>query len=175
MYIRELRAEEINTELFKGFQRHQKVTKCWRKEEGQWVVKDVPFIDQWTPEDYSLLVECLKNTLATGGVVYGAFYEGELKGFTSVEGVPLGSREQYRDLSSLHVSEEMRGHKLGKKLFILAADWARNNGGEKLYISGHSAVETQAFYKSMGCIEAEEYNEEHVKREPYDCQLEYLL
>lgn len=28
---------------------------------------------------------------------------------------------------------------------------------EKLYISAHSAVESQAFYKAIGCREAEEY------------------
>ncbi|MCI8896985.1 MAG: hypothetical protein HFI61_04170, partial [Lachnospiraceae bacterium] len=35
------------------------------------------------------------------------------------------------------------------------------------------AVETQAFYRAMGCVEAQEYNKEHVEKEPYDCQLEY--
>ena len=45
----------------------------------------------------------------------------------------------------------------------------------KLYISGHSAVETQAFYKAMGCVEAKEYNQKHVELEPYDCQLEYQI
>ena len=39
-------------------------------------------------------------------------------------------------------------------------------------ISAHSAVESQAFYKSMGCVEAEVYNQKHVEDEPYDCQLE---
>ena len=43
--------------------------------------------------------------------------------------------------------------------------------GTKL-ISAHSAVESQAFYKSMGCVEAEVYNQKHVEDEPYDCQLE---
>ena len=49
------------------------------------------------------------------------------------------------------------------------------NGAGKLYISAHSAVESQAFYKSMGCVEAGEYNPEHVEKEPYDCQLECRL
>ena len=42
----------------------------------------------------------------------------------------------------------------------------------KLYISAHSAVESQAFYKAMGCVEAEVYHQGHVEEEPYDCQLE---
>ena len=46
---------------------------------------------------------------------------------------------------------------------------------KKLYISAHSAVESQAFYKKMGCVEAEEYDPAHTAAEPCDCQLEYLL
>ena len=43
---------------------------------------------------------------------------------------------------------------------------------KKLYISAHSAVESQAFYHKMGCAEAAVYNQSHVETEPYDCQLE---
>lgn len=46
---------------------------------------------------------------------------------------------------------------------------------KKLYLSAHSAVETQAFYAAMGCVEAREYNEAHVASEPFDCQMEYAL
>lgn len=52
---------------------------------------------------------------------------------------------------------------------------AKAHRAKKLYISDHSAVESQAFYRAMGCVEAREYNEEHVLREPYDCQLEIEL
>ena len=45
----------------------------------------------------------------------------------------------------------------------------------KLYISAHSAVETQSFYRAMGCVEAEAYCAEHVEREPFDCQLECAI
>ena len=48
-------------------------------------------------------------------------------------------------------------------------------GAKKLYISAHSAVETQAFYRAMGCVEAQEYNQKHVEAEPYDCQMECSL
>lgn len=54
--------------------------------------------------DYAFLVQCLQNTLATGGVVLGAFADGALKGFASVESAPLGKAGDYRDLTCLHVS-----------------------------------------------------------------------
>ena len=69
----------------------------------------------------------------------------------------------------------MRGKGIGKRLFLAAGKWAKEHGAEKLYISAHSAVETQGFYRAMGCVEAQEYNQTHVEAEPYDCQLEYSL
>ena len=131
--------------------------------------------DQWSERDYEVLVKCLKNTAETGGLVLGAFADGKLKGLVSVEGRPMGRAGNYRDLSSLHVSEECRGMGIGRALFDAAADWARNQGAEKLYISGHSAVETQAFYRAMGCVEAQEYDPVHTAAEPYDCQLEFVF
>ena len=52
---RRLEKEEICRELFGQFIRRQEVTKCWRREEGKWVVRDAPFIDDWSEEDYQPL------------------------------------------------------------------------------------------------------------------------
>lgn len=82
---RKLCKEEISRELFCNFIRHQNVTDCWRKENDKWVIKSDPFIDDWTEDEYRILIICLKNTITTGGFVYGAFYDGNLKGFVSVE------------------------------------------------------------------------------------------
>lgn len=172
---RNLEEEEICPELFEGFVRHQMVTKCRRKVNGAWTVLEDPFTDDWTEEEYQTLVKCLKNTVLTGGFVCGAFVRGALKGFVSVESTAFGGAHRYLDLSSIHVSEEMRGQGIGKILFDRAADWAGRKGADKLYISAHSAVETQAFYHAMGCVEAQMYDAAHVAREPFDCQLEYRL
>lgn len=170
--FQELKPEEITQELFAGFHRHQQVTKCWRKRDGSWVIVDNPFVEEWSEEEYRYLAECLRRTVATGGVVYGYFESGLLKGFASVEPEPLGSRGQYLELSSLHVSEELRGRGIGRALMNHARHWAHSMGAEKLYISAHSSVESQAFYKAVGCQEAEEYSQSHVEKEPCDCQLE---
>ncbi len=167
--------EELCRELFDGFIRRQEVNDCWRKENGEWIIRKAPFIDDWTDEDYDFLVSCLKNTAATGGLVYGAFENEKLKGFTSVESRLFGGDNKYLDLSCIHVSADMRGCGIGRALFSAAKDWAKRHGGEKLYISAHSAVETQAFYKKMGCVEAERYEQAHVEKEPFDCQLECKL
>lgn len=172
---REIPIEELKRDTFQAFIRRQIVSKCWRKTDGRWEIQDAPFVDDWGEKEYAILVECLQNTIRTGGLVYGAFIDGRLKGFVSVEGNPIGSNNQYRDLSSLHVSQEVRGRGIGRALFLAAKRFAKEKGAEKLYISAHSAVETQAFYKAMGCVEATEYNAAHTKREPCDCQLECVL
>ena len=69
----------------------------------------------------------------------------------------------------------MRGQGVGRTLFAAAKDWAAKQGARKLYISAHSAVETQRFYRAMGCTEAAVYCPEHVAAEPFDCQLECPL
>lgn len=172
---RNLYIDEICRELFKDFIRHQVVTKCWRRENGEWIMKDAPFIDDWTEKDYQILISCLKNTVITDGFVYAAFYNDMLKGFVSVESALFGGEQKYLDLSSIHISEDMRGMGVGRTLFLSAKKWAKERGADKLYISAHSAIESQAFYKKMGCIEAQVYNQKHVEAEPYDCQLECKL
>ncbi len=167
--------EEINPNLFAGFIRRQTVTKCWRKENGEWVIKDAPFIDDWNEKDYNILISCLKNTLLSGGFVYAAFCDNILKGFVSVEPEFFGGENRYLDLSSIHVSQDLRGQGVGSVLFAAAKKWAGEKGARKLYISAHSAVESQAFYKKMGCVEAQIYHQQHVEAEPYDCQLECRL
>lgn len=175
MEYRSLQEKEIERELFCDFIRRQVVAKCWRKEKGEWVIKDAPFIDDWTEQDYQVLIECLKGTATSGGLVYGAFYEGRLKGFIAVLPEIFGGENKYIDLAAIHVSQDMRGTGIGTVLFKEAKRWAKEKGAEKLYISAHSAVESQAFYKRMGCVEAAWYKKEHVEKEPFDCQLEVKL
>lgn len=173
--FRALGAQDLTRRLFDNFIRTQPVTLCWRKIDGVWTIKEDPFIDDWTEAEYRVLVDCLQNTVKTGGFVLGAFIDDKLKGFVSVEPTLFGSRKQYMDLSSIHVSQDVRAQGIGRQLFDRAKAFAKARGAEKLYISAHSAVESQAFYRAMGCKEAQEYNQSHVDKEPFDCQLECLL
>lgn len=125
-----IKFDELNRKLFGSFIRHQVVTKCYRKEDGKWTIKDAPFIDDWNEEEYDFLVTCLKNTIKTGGLVYGAFLDGVLKGFVSVETGIFGGENKYLDLSSIHISEDMRGNGVGSILFRAAKEWAKKMGAK---------------------------------------------
>lgn len=172
---RELCSYEITRELFTYFHRKQNVTKCWRKINGEWLIKDIAFVDDWTEQEYIELILNLRNTIQENGFIAGAFIDGQLKGFVSVESTLFGKDSKYIDLSNIHVSQDLRGKGIGKELFHMAKVWAQNHGAQRLYISAHSAVESQAFYRAMGCVEAEEYNKVLADKEPCDCQLECRL
>lgn len=175
LIFREIAANELDVGIFDDFIRHQVVTRCWRKIDGEWVIQDVDFVDDWDAAETADRADMLRDAAERGRFVFGAFEGDRLKGFTMVSPDPLGSRGQYRDLVQLHVSEDMRGRGIGRTLFGCAADAARRFGGEKLYISANSSVESQAFYRAMGCVEAEEYDARHAAEEPFDCQMEYKL
>ena len=98
------------------------------------MIQEHPFVDDWGSEEYKELVRCLRNTVSTGGLVYGAFIHNQLKGFVSVEGSPIGSSSQYLDLTSIHVSQDMRRQGIGKELFSIAKRFARERKAKKLYI-----------------------------------------
>lgn len=170
-----LAVNDIDLSMFAFFDRTQNVTKCWRKINGEWFIKDEPFVDNWSEDEYREGVQYLKNLINSGGYVVGAFCDGHLKGFASVEPAIFGTHAKYVDLSNIHVSQDMRGQGIGRELFILAKKWAKDMQAEKLYISAHSAVESQAFYRAMGCVEAAEYNKQLAEKEPCDCQLECVL
>jgi len=172
---RAIEAEELTAGLFRDFCRHQEVTKCWRKIDGKWCVQDIAFVEEWGKEDYEELAGTLRAAVLKGGVVYGAFVGQRLKGFAAVSAGLFGAGKEYLELSNLYVSEEFRGQGIGAELFGMAGGWAESHGAGKLYISAHSSVESQAFYRKMGCVEAEEYSPRHVEKEPCDCQLEYVL
>lgn len=175
MLIRKIAENQLTSSLFQFFNRYQEVKRCWRKENGQWILKNIAFTEAWGDKELIFLIECLQNTLKSGGIVLGAFENEMLIGFASIESFAFGSENQYRQLSSLHISHESRGNGHGAELFSAAAKNAKQLGATKLYISGHSSEETQRFYKKMGCVEAKEYNVDLVAKEPCDCQLEYLL
>lgn len=172
---RPLAMDELTRELFASFDRRQQVTLCRRRIGVTWRMVSCPFVDDWTEEQYLQQIRDLQTTIRGGGAVFGAFLDGVLKGFAAVAGKPLGPGDVYRDLLSLHVSADCRGRGMGRMLFEQAAQWAREDGAEKLYISAHSAQETQAFYAAMGCVDTQWPSPEHVALEPFDCQLEYSL
>lgn len=175
MLIQKLSANEITPALFNGFDRTQIVRRCWRKIDGAWQLLPIAFEEHWTASDFVNLAAELAGITREGGAVLAAMAGNRMTGFAAVRNRPFGSAGQYRQLADLHVSADMRGNGIGRSLFTRACNEARALGAQKLYISAHSSEETIAFYRRIGCTEAQEYDETSVALEPCDCQLEFAL
>jgi len=175
LQYRAIEPRELTRGLFAGFQRRQVVDLCWRRQGEGWVIRPDPFVDDWSEEDYGQLLTKLRAIADGSGLVYGAFVDGALKGFAAVDPTPFGPEGEYLDLAELHVSQELRGRGIGTALLRAAAGWARAHGAGKLYLSAHSAHESQAFYRGRGCVDATHPSQAHVDKEPFDCQLELPL
>lgn len=130
-------------------------------------------------EDWDLLrlrteATDILQAIAAGTPVAGAFDGDALVGFAQL-GERLGSRKQYIELVSYHVSATYRGKGIGRRLFAAICDAARSLGAEKLYISAHSSKESQAAYRALGCVPAQEVDAMRAANEPCDVQMEYDL
>lgn len=173
--VRPLAAGELVPDIFHDFCRFQPVERAWRRDGGEWVVKEVCYTDRWGNERPQAVCEGLRGLLGAGGRAWGAFLDGKLKGFCAVKGALIGSRGQYADLDKIYVSADCQGRGLGRGLFQQAVRFGRELGAEKLYISAHSAVGPMAFYRAVGCVDAAEHDPWHVADEPSDVQLEFVL
>ncbi len=164
-------------ELLDGFNRDQTVNGCWRKVDGCWRVEPIAFEEHWSLEDQRIRAEEIRGILDRGGAVWLArdAASKKLLGFGVVDARTFGSRGQYLQLVKLHVCKELRGRGIGRELFARCCQSARELGGEKLYISGSSAIETQAFYAAMGCVDALEISPKLFEKEPCDRHLEFIL
>lgn len=171
-----LNQHNFNEHSLDNFIRTQHVTHCWRKNDsGELALAPASFTDDWDLARRREVAQEILTQIDGNGFAYGAFCEGEVVGFVLVANEPFGSRNQYVELNLFHVSKPYRGRGIGRKLFTLVCDSARNAGAQKLYISAQSSMESQAAYRKLGCVEAEEINRTIADNEPFDVQMEFTL
>ncbi len=168
-----LSEEDLKSGLLDEFNRYQKVSDVWRIIDSEKKIIHNPFVDDWDKKEKDEIVEEFKDCIHKKGSVITALHKGKIIAFACISGNLFGSLKQYADLIHLYVSKEYRHLGLGRKLFHMCAEEAKSYGAHKLYISAHSSVESQAFYNSLGCTDAEEINKHHAEMEPYDFQMEY--
>jgi len=107
--------------------------------------------------------------------LWGAFDGNKLIGFCILSKEFIGSNNQYLRLVMLHTSYEYRRKGIGKRLFLFCVEAAKKLNAKKLYITAQSSQESQAFYRAMGCVEAQEIIPELFEQEPFDVHMEYRL
>ena len=157
------------------FVRHQTVTACWRKTDNDWKLVPNVYEENWSQVQCREIAEDVVHHINLDQTGFGAFDGERIIGFATVSHRMFGAAARYVQLVCLQISEEYRRQGIGRKLFSMACEEARQLGADKLYISGHSSKESQAAYRALGCSFTEEINEELAAAEPFDVQMEYRL
>jgi len=174
--MKKLTLEDCHSGMLAKFNRYQETGPWWQKIDGEWVLKDDSiFIDDWDDTQKAEIITDYITILKSGGVVIGAYVDGDLIGVTIIPNRFWGINSDYLQLDGMHVSLEHRGKGIGKELFKMSCMAAREMGAKKLYMSAHPSKETQAFYFAVGCRDVTEVIQELVEKEPYDRHLEYVL
>lgn len=173
--IKVLSLEDLKHTFLSNFNRYQVTDQVLFKENNQYKLKSDHFIDDWDGDKKALVIDELRTCIMEGGTVIGAFECEILAGFANIESRLFGSKMEYLELPYIHISSERRGYGIGKKLLETCCEEAKRLGAAKLYIAAHPSVESQGFYRAMGCREAVEINEKIMSREPLDIQLEKVL
>jgi predicted N-acetyltransferase YhbS len=161
------RIKEINPARF--------IKRAWRSVNGikQWV--DLDWLDDDYPDGYDNHFDALQATFEGCGFAIGAFDGDVLVGFVSVNRNVFGSRFKYVLLDQLFVDNKYQGQGIGKNLFRLSAEKAKEWDVNKFYICAGSSENTLAFYKTLGCVEAMEIDQALQAADENDMQLEYAL
>ena len=157
------------------FVRHQTVTECWRKIGNDWKLVPNVYEENWSQVQCREMAEEMVHHIDLDQTGFGAFDGRRIIGFAAVSHRIFGVAARYVQLVCLQISEDYRRQGIGRKLFSLACEEARQLGADKLYISAHSSKESQAAYRALECNFAEEINEKLAAAEPFDVQMEYRL
>ena len=176
----EIRYQRLNADNFTAhslddFVRHQTVTESWRKIAGDWKLMPNVYEENWSQAQCREIAEDVVHNIKLDQTGFGAFDRERIVGFATVSHRIFGAAARYVQLVCFQISEEYRRQGIGKKLFLMTCEEARRLGAEKLYISAHSSKESQAAYRALGCMPAEEINEGLAAAEPFDVQMEYRL
>lgn len=172
--IKRLTRNNFHSDSLDGFIRHQEVTECWRFVAGEWRLCPIAFTEDWDHARLRAEAEDVLHAIDAEYPVVGAVSGGQIIGYAML-GERLGSQHHYVELVSFHVSAPYRGQGIGRRLFSSICDEARSLGADKLYISAHSSKESQAAYRALGCIHAQEVDAAHAAAEPCDVQMEFDL
>lgn len=129
----------------------------------------------WPPGEPEHNIASIRDCLDNGGTAWGAFDGDELVGASVLESRFIGRAKDQLQLKFLHVSHAQRRTGLGRRLFDLAVDRARELGAKRLYISATPSENTIDFYRRRGCRVTEEVDPKLFELEPEDIHLELAL
>ena len=174
MTIRDMTRDEVG--LVWSIDRSEIVDNVYYHRDGQLVLESEHYDMKGWPEGEAKaygprLLDCFDR----GGTFYGAFEDGSLIGAAVLDSRFIGRKGDQLQLKFLHVGRSHRGTGLGRRLFDLAKERAKELGARRLYISATPSQNTVEFYLHLGCRVTDEVDSELFEMEPDDIHLEYTI
>ncbi|MGN0657933.1 MAG: GNAT family N-acetyltransferase [Ruminiclostridium sp.] len=148
-----------------NYERKQKVKRVYRKSGNEYVLVDMPYVEDWSLEKKRQVAEDISSNEY---ISYIAKESDKVIGFI---GLKKRLHNEYMILDLMQVSAEYRGKGIGRTLFNLGKEEAKKAGAKALYISACSSEETIAFYNAMGAEITDTPIKEIAEDEPYDLQM----
>lgn len=172
--FREVTRAEI--EKLAGIDRTETVERIYYIRDGKLVLQDEHWdVPEWSAARKRQLITRLQTVFDQGATVYGAFDGELLVGMSVLDHNFIKTGNQRLNLEGLWVSNQCRGRGIGKALFLLAAEEARQRGAKALYVSATPSENTIRFYTRLGCRLTELVDPRLFEREPEDIHLELRL
>lgn len=148
------------------------IKNAWRKVNGEYKLVEINWTDYELPNGLPWHLEHFRNTLMNGGYAFGCFNNNILIGYCTLERDIFGVSSKYVLLDQLFVSKDFRNKRVGRHLVSMCMEQARKIGADKLFICAGSSENTIAFYKKIGCVDADEVRQDLYEEDPRDIQLE---
>jgi len=139
-------------ELLKSIDRSDKVRAAWQINNDGVRSLDFTYLDI---EGYGFYVttciEILRNVIAQGGIVFGAFEDSNIVGIASVLPTPDGI-EDFSVLVSIDVSQKYRRKGIGRILLDKCAEHSKSAKCSTLLVAANPYESTVKFLKSYGFL-----------------------
>jgi predicted N-acetyltransferase YhbS len=169
--IRDLARNEI--EDIWSIDRREVIENVYHLEHGSLVLKPEHYdVQGWPPGEAEFYTPLLQESFDRGGWFSGAFNGATLVGVAILDNKFIGRDKDQLQLKFLHVSRDYRKLGLGRQLFDLARDKARERGAKQMYISATPSENTVNFYLKRGAVVTNEPDPELFELEPEDIHLE---
>ena len=163
--VRTFLPDELKEDLLDGFSHRTRITEIWVREGDALVLRPTDRIREWSGEKKRWIALWLRDQTEDGGAAFGAFEDGKLVGFASVDGPLTEGSPRYANLTLLFVDDARQRRGIGSMLFGAACAFATQKGADRLFVSAVPSRETVAFYARMGCRAAEKVPPDFVDTE----------
>jgi GNAT superfamily N-acetyltransferase len=154
---RAMRREDLHVHMMDRFEFYREITRQARKS-GRVVKLRRPKVELTGADDGADFIKywfissvAVQEFYHGSDDTFAAFAGGQVLGFAVLRDRPLGKEKDIAQLLRMFMSLDCRRMGLGKRLFKLCAETARAAGMRRLVVNTDRSVESQAFYRAVGC------------------------